>query len=99
MPDELTSRINALISIDTWHEFQKYRNVTTPYEFSLIEMATAGLFFNRTNFSGILKANPLGGLKQQSEYKIDCRFNKSRLIKQLANRYSSKQKQYFSMTH
>ncbi len=84
MPDELVSRIHTLdVSIDTWHKFQKYRNVTTPYEFPLIEMAIAGLFFNRTNFSGILKANPLGGLKQQSEYKIDCRFNKSRLIKQI----------------
>lgn len=84
IPDELISGINTLdVSIETWHNFQIYRNANTPNEFPLIEMALAGFFFNRTNFSGILKANPLGGLHQNSEYKIDCRFNKTKLIKQI----------------
>jgi len=84
MPEKLISRIDTIdVSIETWHNFQKYRSATTPNEFPLIEMAVAGFFFNRTNFSGILKANPLGGLQQKSKYKIDCRFNKSRLIEQI----------------
>ncbi|MEN6462211.1 MAG: DNA adenine methylase [Syntrophomonas sp.] len=84
IPDVLISNIkNVDVSIDTWHSFQKYRKATNANDFSLIEMAIAGLFFNRTNFSGILKANPLGGLQQNSEYKIDCRFNKTKIIKKI----------------
>lgn len=83
-PDELISRVNSLeVSINTWHKFQKYRKAITPDDFPLIDMAVAGFFFNRTNFSGILKANPIGGLQQKSKYKIDCRFNKKRLIEQI----------------
>ena len=84
IPDELITGIDTLdVSIETWHNFQRYRKANTPDEFQLIEMALAGFFFNRTNFSGILKANPLGGLNQNSKYKIDCRFNKTKLIKQI----------------
>ena len=82
--DMLVQKIYELpISIDTWHEFQKYRKTDNLNTYPLIEMGLAGFFFNRTNFSGILKANPLGGLKQESQYKINCRFNKSRLIEQI----------------
>jgi DNA adenine methylase len=40
------------------------------------------LFLNRTSFSGILQqaAGPLGGLRQESEYPIDCRFPRQTLI-------------------
>lgn len=40
----------------------------------------AGLFLNRMNFSGILPSKPIGGLSQSSKYKIDCRFNKERIV-------------------
>lgn len=68
------------VSIDTWHALQRYREMTTLEEAPLLELAYAGLFFNRTNFSGILKANPIGGINQTSKYTIDCRFNKQKLI-------------------
>jgi DNA adenine methylase len=43
------------------------------------------LYMNRTSFSGILSpwAGPIGGKKQESAYKIDCRFNKDRIIKRI----------------
>jgi DNA adenine methylase len=43
------------------------------------------LFLNRTTFSGILhgRAGPIGGRKQESQYKIDCRFNKEALATRL----------------
>jgi len=56
------------------------RNAETPLENSTIDLGLAGLFFNRTNYSGILLANPIGGKSQKSEYRIDCRFNKQRII-------------------
>jgi DNA adenine methylase len=45
------------------------------------EIAVKCLFLNRTTFSGILhgRAGPIGGRKQNSAYKIDCRFNKESL--------------------
>jgi DNA adenine methylase len=46
-------------------------------------LGVAGLFFNRTNFSGIIGAGPIGGKNQSSKYAIDCRFNKPKIIKQI----------------
>lgn len=43
----------------------------------------ATLFLNRVNFSGVIKGGPIGGLSQNGEYKIDCRFNKSEIIKKI----------------
>lgn len=69
------------ITIDTWHQLNPYRQVTELNEASLLDLGFAGLFFNRTNFSGILKANPIGGISQNSQYNIACRFNKTSIIK------------------
>lgn len=68
------------ITIETWHKQLPYRDITNLTQVPLIELAFAGLFFNRTNFSGILNANPIGGIKQTSQYGIDCRFNKAKII-------------------
>jgi DNA adenine methylase len=45
--------------------------------------AYKAIFFNRTAFSGILKSGPIGGKEQKSDYKIDCRYNATKLIKQI----------------
>ena len=68
------------ITIDTWLQQLPYREMTELDQTPLIELAFAGLFFNRTNFSGILNANPIGGINQTSRYGIDCRFNKAKII-------------------
>jgi DNA adenine methylase len=49
------------------------------------DRAVKCLFLNRTTFSGILhgRAGPIGGRKQESNYKIDCRFNKDGLAARL----------------
>ena len=80
--ERLLAEIQRLgISVETWRNFQQYRKVENFDECSILEMGIAGLFFNRTNFSGILKANPIGGMSQESKYSIDCRFNKERICK------------------
>lgn len=45
------------------------------------------LFLNRTTFSGILegRAGPIGGRAQQSDYPIDCRFNKDTIAERILN--------------
>lgn len=50
---------------------------------SIIERAYKFLFLNRTNYSGIFKSNPIGGLKQESEWKIDCRWNEKLICKRI----------------
>lgn len=82
--EELIEKINKTeIDMKVWKECAKYRSLEYLEGKSCVEIGFAGLFLNRTNFSGILKANPLGGLEQKSQYKIDCRFNKTSIIKSI----------------
>lgn len=67
------------ITIETW----KLYKARIPNETR--ERAIACLFLNRTSFSGILApgAGPIGGFKQESDYKLDCRFPRERLVQRL----------------
>lgn len=55
-----------------------------------LELGFATFFLNRCNRSGILKAGPIGGQKQNGNYRIDCRFNKNRLIPLLRKIYDNR---------
>lgn len=67
------------VDIDNYLEQRKiYRN---PEEYSTTEVGFATFFLNRCNRSGILSANPIGGIEQTGNYKMDCRFNKPILLK------------------
>ena len=77
----LCNRINKLIvNLETWHDLRPLLAINSPDEYELIDLAVAGIFFNRTNFSGVLHAGPIGGQQQKSAYKVNCRFNKDDLI-------------------
>lgn len=77
-PEWLIKEIKKLkVSLDEWHHFKKYKPKVKRTQ------ALKCLFLNRTNFSGILKAGPIGGQKQISQYKIDCRFNKKAIIEKI----------------
>ncbi|MFD8932882.1 DNA adenine methylase [Streptomyces mirabilis] len=69
----------ADVTLDEWHRLRANPGRT------LREKAYACLFLNRTSYSGILqgRAGPIGGQKQQSAYKIDCRFYKDEIIHRL----------------
>jgi len=79
-PAELIDLINKCpVTLDNWKQLQPLRDLKHPskgHSYSLTELGLAGIFFNRTNFSGIMGAGPIGGMSQTSNYKIDCRFNK-----------------------
>ncbi len=82
--DELIEKINTLqITLDTWNDFLIYKSDNVLNKYNIVDIGLSGLFFNRTSFSGILKAGPIGGFTQSSKYKIDCRFNKFRIINQI----------------
>jgi DNA adenine methylase len=57
--------------------------VETASSDNVVDLGLACLFYNRSNFSGILAAGPIGGMEQKSVYTIDCRTNKDEIIVRL----------------
>ena len=83
-PEALIQLIrNTDITLENWNIFAEYRNPQYISARTTLEIGFAGLFLNRTSFSGILKAGPLGGHAQNSNYSIDCRFNKDSISKSI----------------
>ena len=65
------------IDVPTWIKIRDSQPTT------LIDKAFKCLYLNRTNYSGVLKGGVLGGYAQKSRYKIDCRFDKPKIIKRI----------------
>lgn len=66
------------VSIEEWYrqfEVQKRKK-----KVDLLTLGFSTFFLNRTNRSGIISARPIGGMKQDGDYKIHERFNKKELI-------------------
>ena len=80
--NKLCNRIeNTSITIENWKaakEVQKNKSTA-----SLFELGFSTFFLNRTNYSGVLKGGVLGGRNQDGKDLIDCRFNKSDLIRRI----------------
>lgn len=69
------------VTIDEWH---RQRKVYLKDSFAdPLAKGFATLFLNRTNRSGIIKAGVIGGLGQEGNYKLDCRFSKLDLIRKI----------------
>ncbi|PYB67477.1 DNA methyltransferase [Thermoplasma sp. Kam2015] len=71
------------ISMETWYNFKKYLEEDAYTKYDTIEIGLAFLFYNRVNYSGIIKAGPIGGKRQISKYSLNCRFNVDRIIKKI----------------
>lgn len=73
------------IDMNSWyHQREIYNDAISNH--SMLEIGFSTFFLNRCNRSGIInKAGPIGGLKQNGHYKIDCRFHKYNLIKKIEN--------------
>lgn len=81
-PSKFISKIEDVpITMEEWYKQRKIRDEVEK-EISL-DNAFATFFLNRTNVSGIINGGPIGGKKQTGKYKINCRFNKERLIKKI----------------
>ncbi len=74
---------NTPVNIETW---KKQKDILKNSDnVDLFTLGFATFYLNRTNFSGVIKGGPIGGIKQEGNYKIDCRFNKERLIQTIEN--------------
>ncbi|WP_165043370.1 DNA adenine methylase [Dysgonomonas sp. ZJ709] len=68
----------------TLEEWRRQKEVQTRKDKAdLLELGFSTFFLNRTNRSGIINGGMIGGVKQDGDYLIDCRFNKSDLIKRI----------------
>lgn len=82
-PKELCRLIEKTdVTIEEWHRQKKV--LADPQKYSPLKIGFATLFLNRTNRSGIIKGGVIGGLDQSGNYKLDCRFNKSDLIRKIS---------------
>lgn len=90
--DWLINKIESTsITLKQWKKLKNMQNG------SIRDKAFACLFLNRTSFSGILNssAGPLGGWKQKSDYKIDCRFPIKTIVRNLRNLHEYRDKVEF----
>ena len=89
--DELCELIeNAELSINEWRnqrEIQKNKE-----QVDLLSLGFSTFYLNRTNRSGIINAGVIGGVNQDGNYLMDCRFNKENLIDRIKN-IANKKKQ------
>ena len=83
--DRLVEKIrDTEITIEEWHK-QKAILKAKDSVGDLLTLGFSMLFCNRTNRSGILTAGVIGGLKQDGSCKLDCRFNKVKIIEKIEN--------------
>lgn len=69
------------VTLERWDYWRAWR----PVRSSDRDIAMKCLFLNRTTFSGILhgRAGPIGGRRQESAFKIDCRFTKKSIERRI----------------
>lgn len=84
--EQFVNMINETpITIEEWHNQKEIYSVLITNNNYSIDLAFATFFLNRTNRSGIISGGPIGGYAQNSDYLLDCRFNKKDLIKKIRN--------------
>jgi DNA adenine methylase len=69
------------VTVRAWR--QQKSLLRNHHEHSTLQVGFATFFVNRCNRSGVLNAGPIGGVNQEGNYKIDVRFNKTRLRKKI----------------
>jgi DNA adenine methylase len=81
---------NAELSINEW---RKQRDIQKNKEQEeLLSLGFSTFYLNKTNRSGIINAGVIGGINQDGNYLMNCRFNKKKLIVKIKN-IANKKKQ------
>ncbi len=80
--DELCEMIyNAELSIEEWRRQRSLQFKKDNVD--LLSLGFSTFYLNRTNISGIINAGVMGGVEQNGNYLMDCRFNKEDLIERI----------------
>lgn len=72
---------NAELTIEEWKIQKEVQN--RKKNANLLELGFSTFYLNRTNRSGIINAGVMGGIEQNGNYLMDCRFNKTELIERI----------------
>lgn len=79
--DDICERIlDAEVNIEEWG---RQRSIYSNGSDSVLDLGFSAFFLNRTNRSGIIKGGVIGGKNQDGNYKLNCRFNKKTLVRQI----------------
>lgn len=73
--------LDTPIDVNSWLEAREIKR--HPERHTRLEIGFAAFFLNRTNRSGILNGGVIGGLEQNGDWKIDCRFNREDLAQRV----------------
>lgn len=75
------------INLEIWKKQKEIQNNKKKIDYTkkddLLILGFSTFFLNRTNISGVITAGPIGGKSQESKWKIDCRYNKEKLINKI----------------
>uniref|UniRef100_UPI00404968E3 DNA adenine methylase n=1 Tax=Flavobacterium sp. TaxID=239 RepID=UPI00404968E3 len=81
-PKQLCDLIeNAELNIEEWKKQKEIQN--NKKTANLLALGFSTFYLNRTNRSGIINAGVMGGVLQNGNYLMDCRFNKAELIERI----------------
>lgn len=69
------------ITVNEWRIQREIQNNKNKAD--LLELGFSTFFMNRTNRSGIITGGIMGGVNQDGNFLIDCRFNKQELIQRI----------------
>ncbi|CAM3832411.1 DNA adenine methylase [Flavobacterium gelidilacus] len=72
---------NAELTIEEWRKQKEVQN--NKQKADLLDLGFSTFYLNRTNRSGIINAGVMGGIAQNGNYLMDCRFNKTELIERI----------------
>jgi DNA adenine methylase len=72
---------NAKLTKKEWLKQKEIQN--RKEKANLLELGFSTFYLNRTNRSGIINAGMMGGVNQDGNYLMDCRFNKIELIERI----------------
>jgi len=69
------------VTISEWNKQKLVYKIADQSD--LLNLGFATFFLNRTNRSGVMNAGPIGGKNQTGNWKIDARYNKTKLIEKI----------------
>lgn len=72
---------NAELTVEEWRKQKKVQENKDSED--LLTLGFSTFYLNRTNRSGIINAGLMGGIKQDGNYLMDCRFNRPKLKKRI----------------
>ena len=89
---ELCQMIDSAILNLEEREIQKFiqnnkEKINIRKKEDVLKLGFSTFYLNRVNRSGIINAGVIGGIKQTGNYKMDCRFNKRKLIEKIQEIY------------